>query len=307
MLWSPAPQIELDWENFQPWKVTPVRHRISDHYLLKPDQLIELSKRLEQQGRIRTHTSSAKADTPFNHAPEMHPNSASAAETLERIREAKAWLSLLNVQTDPTYRQLIDEVMDGIRPLVEAKDPNMSYRGGWIFISSPNTITPFHFDKEHNFILQIYGRKTVYVWDPDDYVVISQLARDRFHARHDRDLIVWKEEFRKRAHRFAFGPGDGAYMPSTAPHLVEVGEDPSITFSFTYYTDSTRRQSMLHYARGHLAEHGINLPDVGKYNLLDQIVYHSALPVRATVRAVRSLAGKNVVSERAKYAHHKFS
>jgi len=96
-----------------------------------------------------------------------------------------------------------------------------------------------------------------YVWEPDDYEVVSQRARDRFHARHDRDLIIWKEEFRKRAHRFEFGPGDGAYMPSTAPHLVEVGEDPSVTISFTYYTDSTRRQSMLHYARGHLAERGI--------------------------------------------------
>ena len=307
MLWSPAPQIELDWGNFQPWKVTPVRHKLAGHYLLQLDQLIELSKRLEQRGRIRSHTSTATADTPFNHAPEMHPNSASAAETLARIREAKAWLSLLNVQTDPTYRQLVDEVLDGIRPFVEAKDPNMSYRGGWIFISSPKTITPFHCDKEHNFILQIHGRKTVYVWEPDDYLVISQRARDRFHARHDRDTIVWKEEFRKRAHRLEFGPGDGAYMPSTAPHLVEVGEDPSVTISFTYYTDSTRRNSMLHYARGHLAEHGINLPDVGKYDLLDQMVYHGAAPVRGALRAVRQLAGKNVVSERAKYAQHKFS
>jgi ribosomal protein L16 Arg81 hydroxylase len=307
MLWSPAPQIELDWENFQPWKVTPVRHKIAGHYLLKPDQLIELSKRLEQRGRIRTHTNNATADTPFNHAPEMHPNSASAAETLERIREAKAWLSLLNVQTDATYRQLIDEVMDGIRPFVEAKDPNMSYRGGWIFVSSPKTITPFHFDKEHNFILQIHGRKTVYVWDPDDDMVVSQRALDRFHARHDRDLIKWKEEFRARAHRFEFGPGDGAYMPSTAPHLVEVGEDPSITISFTYYTDSTRRQSLLHYARGRLAEYGINVPEVGKYNRLDQVVYHSAAPIRATLRTMQHLAGRNVSSETARYAHHKFS
>jgi hypothetical protein len=96
-------------------------------------------------------------------------------------------------------------------------------------------------------------------------------------------------------------------MPSTAPHLVEVGEEPSVTMSFTYYTDSTRRDSMLHYARGHLAERGIHLPDVGKYNLLDQLVYHGAAPVRGAARALRHLAGKNVVSETAKYAQHKFS
>jgi hypothetical protein len=307
MLSSPGPLIELDWANFQPWKVARVRHRISDHYLLKPDQLVQLGKRLEQQGRIRTHANAAKADTPFNLAPEMHPNNASATETLERIREAKAWMSLLNVQTDPTYRQLIDEVMDGIRPLVEAKDPNMSYLGGWIFVSSPHTVTPFHFDKEHNFILQIHGRKTIYVWEPDDYQVASQRARDRFHARHDRDLIVWKEEFRSRAHRFECGPGDGAYMPSTAPHLVEVGDDPSITISFTYYTDGTRRRGLLHGARGRLAERGINLPPVGRNKLLDRVVYRGAMPVREAIRAVRHLTGKPTVSDRDRYAHHKFS
>jgi len=287
--------------------VTRVRHRIADHYLLKPDQLVQLGKRLEQQGRIRTHTNNATAETPFNQAPEMHPNRASATETLEHIREAKAWLSLLNVQTDPLYRQLIDEVMDGIRPLVETKDPNMTYRAGWIFVSSPHTITPFHFDKEHNFILQIYGQKTIYVWEPDDLQVASSSARDRFHARHDRDSIVWKEEFRDRAHRFVVGPGDGAYMPSTAPHLVEVGDDPSITISFTYYTDSTRRDSLLHYARGHLAERGINLPPVDQYRLLDQIVYHSAMPLREVVRSIRHFAGKAGSSEKDRYAHHKSS
>ncbi|WP_426609744.1 cupin-like domain-containing protein [Bradyrhizobium sp. McL0616] len=302
-----APLIELDWKNFQPWKVTAVRHRLSDHHLLQPDQLIELSKRLEERGRVRTHASSATADTPFNQAPAIHPNSSSAADTLKRIREAKAWLSLLNVQTDATYRQLVDQVLDSVRPLVEAKDPNMSYRGGWIFVTSPNTVTPFHIDKEHNFILQIQGRKTIYVWEPDDEVVVSQKARDLFHARHDRDLIIWKEEFRKRAHRFEVGPGDGAYMPSTAPHLVEVGDEPSITMSFTYYTDSTRRQSMLHYARGHLADRGIALPGVGNSQLLDQLVYMGATPVRATLRAARRLAGQPVAAERARYAHHKFS
>lgn len=302
-----APLIDLDWDNFNPWKVAAVRHRLSDHHLLQPEQLIELSKRLEERGRVRTHASSATADTPFNQAPAIHPNSSSAADTLRRIRDAKAWLSLLNVQTDTIYRQLVDQVLDSVRPLVEAKDPHMSYRGGWIFVTSPNTVTPFHIDKEHNFILQIQGRKTIYVWEPDDEVVVSQIARDRFHARHDRDLIVWKEEYRKRAHRFEVGPGDGAYMPSTAPHLVEVGDEPSITISFTYYTDSTRRQSMLHYARGHLAARGIALPHIGNSDLLDQLVYISATPVRATLRAARRLAGQSVVTETARYAHHKFS
>jgi len=116
-----------------------------------------------------------------------------------------------------------------------------------------------------------------------------------------------EEEFRKRAHRVECGPGDGAYMPSTSPHLVEVGNDPSVTISFTYYTDSTRRQNLLHYVRGHLAERGIDFPPVGQHKFLDQLVYHSALPIRETMRAIRHLTGKQIFSDKDKYAHHKFS
>jgi ribosomal protein L16 Arg81 hydroxylase len=297
-----SPLIELDWADFRPWSVTSVKHRISEHPLLQPDQLIQLSQRLEQQGRIRTHSSQAAADTPFNDAPSLHPNSASTKYTLEHIREAKAWLSLLNVQTDPTYRRLVDEVLDSIRPLVEARDPGMCYRGGWIFVSSPHTVTPFHFDKEHNFILQIQGRKTIYVWEPNDVAVVDDRARDRFHARRQRDKVAWKEEFRSRAHRFDVGPGQGAYMPSTAPHLVEVGEEPSITISFTYYTNSTRRDAVLRTARGRLSEFGINLPALGESAWLDRAMYHGAVSVRAAKGIVSQFTGKQMWMDSAVYA-----
>src|SRR3546814_4754840 len=82
--------------------------------------------------------------------------------TLRAGAEANAWTSLLSVQSDPTYRALVGEVLESVRPRVEAVDPGMCHRGGWIFITSPNTVTPFHFDKEHNFILQIHGRKRIY-------------------------------------------------------------------------------------------------------------------------------------------------
>ncbi len=62
----------------------------------------------------------------------------------------------------------MDEVLDELNLGVEQRDPGMCYRGGWIFVTSPNTVTPFHYDKEHNFILQVRGRKTLHVWDHRD-------------------------------------------------------------------------------------------------------------------------------------------
>src|SRR3546814_20357854 len=76
-----------------------------------------------------------------------------------------------------------------------------------IFITSPNTVTPFHFDKEHNCILQIHGRKRIYVWDHRDTVVASEHSRDLFHLSNERYLLRWREEFRERARVFDLEPG----------------------------------------------------------------------------------------------------
>lgn len=299
---SAGPCIELDWTAFDPWRIQPVRHRLGVHPLLQPDALVELGRRFDAIGRVRTHSSDAVAGTPFNHAPQLHPQHRPAAETLQRIHDAKAWMSLLNVQSDALYRTLVDAVLDELKPHVEARDPGMCYRGGWIFITSPHTVTPFHFDKEHNFILQICGRKKLYVWDPRDTVAASEAARDRFHARHERDLLEWREELRGRARVFHLAPGDGAYMPSTSPHLVENAGEPSITISLTYYTAATRRDSALHSAHDRLRRLGLAPAPVGARPWLDHAMYALVRSTRAARDGLRRLAGRPVHPDDAPYA-----
>ncbi|HKR75045.1 MAG TPA: cupin-like domain-containing protein [Rhodanobacter sp.] len=261
--------VQIDWNAFDPWAITPVRHQLMQHPLLQMDALLELGRRLDARGCVRTHSNDAAAGTPFNNAPRMHPNRAGTVATLAGIAEAKAWMSLLNVQTDPVYRGLVDEVFDGLASGILRRDPGMCYRGGWIFVTSPRTVTPFHFDKEHNFILQVRGRKTLYVWEPGDTVAASEQARDLFHASHSRERLHWDESLRARARVFHLEPGMGAYMPSTSPHLVESGDEPSVTASFTYYTDATRRDALLHRAHERVRSWGYEPPPVGRNALLD--------------------------------------
>src|SRR5262249_31257799 len=227
--------------DFDPWKIQNVPHKLIDHPLLQIDSLVALGKRLSERKLVRTHTADATAGTSFAEAPKLHPNKRTAEETLAGIASAKAWMSLLNVQADPTYRGLVDEVLDEIKPEIDARDPGMCYRAGWIFVSSPGAVTPFHIDHEHNVILQIRGTKKLYTWDPFDREVVSERAQEISPDRPSREQVIWKDDFRRRARVFELAPGLGGYMPSTTPHMVENGPEPSITVSFTYYTDSTRR------------------------------------------------------------------
>ena len=52
-------------------------------------------------------------------------------------------------------------------------------------------------------------------------------------------------------------------MPSTSPHMVENDDNPSITVSFTYYTDATRRNSRLHACISGCATRGLSPAPVG--------------------------------------------
>ena len=288
-------RIHVDPATFDPWKVQALTHALADHPLLQIDALVELGKRQQARNLVRTHSSDATAGTSFADAPKLHPNERAAATTLADIANARAWMSLLNVQADPTYRAFIDEILDEVRPVVDLKDAGMCYRAGWIFVSSPNTVTPFHMDHEHNFIMQIRGTKRLYTWEPFDRETVSERAQELFHDSHSRDLVTWREDHRGRARVLELVPGLGGYMPSTSPHMVENGPEPSVTISFTYYTDSTRRRELLYRGNAALRRIGIEPTPVGaslgrdrvKHAVLSSFTSAKNLVRRATGRSVR--------------------
>jgi len=295
-------RIHLDPLTFEPWKVQALTHALSDHPLLQIDALVELGKRQQARKLVRTHNAAATAGTSFADAPNLHPNPKDAAATLAEIEKAQAWMSLLNVQADPVYRALIDEVLEDVRPVVDRKDPGMCYRAGWIFVSSPNAVTPFHMDHEHNFILQIRGTKKLYTWDPFDRVVVSERGQELFHDQHSRELVVWSDAWRERARVFDLEPGLGGYMPSTTPHMVENGPTPSVTISFTYYTDATRERELLYRGNARLRRLGVEPRPVGSSPTRDRVAHAVLSGFTSARNFVRKSLGRGVRENNQPYA-----
>lgn len=297
-----ASPIEVDWSSFDPWRIQPVRHRLEGHPLLQLDQLIELGKRLERDDQTLSFNAAAGADADFNSVARTHPNRNSTVETLQQINDAKAWMLLRHVQTDPVYRTLVDTVLDAIKPQIDDTDPGMCYRAGWIFVSSPHSVTPFHIDRNHVLLLQLSGTKTVYVWDADDVTVVSDHARARFLDCHQLDLVRWHEEFRARAHVFELGPGMGVYMPLTSPHMVEIGSGASLAMSVSYNTAASRHRALLHVLRERLHERHIELPPIGSHPLLDGASHAGARALIGMHRFGRRLIGRPSLSDDLPYA-----
>jgi hypothetical protein len=298
----PDSRICLSPTTFEPWQVQALTHKLADHPLLQIDALVELGKRQQARKLVRTHSADATAGTSFAEAPSLHPNQQGAATTLADIANARAWMSLLNVQADPVYRQLIDDVLDEVRPIVDQRDPGMCYRAGWIFVSSPNAVTPFHMDHEHNFIMQIRGKKRLYTWDPFDREVVSERGQELFHDKHSRELVTWSESHRARARVFDLEPGQGGYMPSTSPHMVENGSEPSITISFTYYTDATRQRELIYRGNARLRELGITPEPVGSSPGRDKVKHAVLSRFTSAKNIVRRALGRGIRENDQPYA-----
>lgn len=297
-----GPGIEFDQQAFEPMRIMEVRHRLADHPLLQLDSLVELARRMEKNGSFRFHNDKAEAGTSFVNADKTHKVDLAPHEIVRRIETAGAWLALHHVQRDPIYRELVDEVLDHVRPRVEAKDPGMHHRAGWIFVTSPGAVTPYHMDHEHNFILQVRGKKTLNTWDPLDRSVVTERSLELFHFNGSRDLVAYKDEFQDKARVFNLEPGIGGYMPTTTPHWVKNGDNVSITVSFTYFTDMTWRRKCLHRGNHRLRAGGLEPTPVGNEPGRDRLKYPLFRAEQNLRDATKRLLGREVDPHHLTYA-----
>jgi len=172
--------------------------------------------------------------------------------------------------------------------------PGMKRRSGFIFVSSPGSVTPFHFDQEYNFLLQIRGQKQVSLFDGEDRALLTERELEKFYARGHRNL-VFDDTNQRKAQVFTLAPGDGLYFPVTWPHWVKNGSQVSVSFSITFRTASSDRREVLYRVNERLRRVGIKLPPVGHSELIDAAKYQA---FRTLARAHRVFAGRSETAVR---------
>lgn len=160
-------------------------------------------------------------------------NGLSIDETIRGIERNGSWMVLKFVEQDAVYRALLDEVLDALLPIVAPATGPMLKREGYIFVSSPGSMTPFHFDPEHNILMQLRGTKTMTVFPHDDEAVVAGTEHERFHLGGHRNL-PWRDALAAKGVAFELSAGDAVYVPVKAPHFVRNGPEVSISFSVTW-------------------------------------------------------------------------
>jgi hypothetical protein len=284
-----------DGAGFSSYRVTPLKHNFHTHPLMQLPRLAELARELSKTSQCRFIIPGSKQESKFDHT-SASPDGRSIDEVFRRIEEPGSWVALYNVQTDPAYAGFLHEVTTAARALIDREQPGMFGVGGFIFISAPPSVTPFHIDRENNLWLQVRGRKVINVWDHTDRHVVPAKYVDHFIVSGGLEHVRLQDGFRERSHEFDVAAGDGVYFPSTSPHMtrttdewVRPGDGVSISIGVVFYTRHTYRLANIHawneFARRRF---GVEPRSPGHSGWRDSLKFRAG---RALVWALKNLRG----------------
>jgi hypothetical protein len=262
-----------------------IRHHLAGHPSFSLRRLIELANRLPEE-KIKYNGADISVATGLYEGPRT---GLSVRETIQQIEECRSWMVINNVELDPEYRQLLDRCLDEVQLFSESIDPGMFRREGFIFISSPGSVTPFHMDPEYNFLLQIRGQKQISIWNSEDRSVLPEIALEKYFSDVDRQ-IVFREEYQQKATVFNLTPGAGLHFPIVAPHWVLNGDEVSVSFSITFHTPASERRRAVYCANADLRGKGLNPRPPGASAFRDLAKYYG---FRARRGLKRALGGNN--------------
>jgi hypothetical protein len=266
-----------------------LRHRLAGHPLFRLPRLLELARSLPER-----QVEYNPGNVPITLDPTRTPRSGlSVEETIRRIEECGSWMALRNVEADPEYRALLDRCLDEVQVHSERLAPGMRAREGYIFLSSPRAVTPYHMDPEYNFLLQVCGTKTVYVFDGADREVLSEQELESFLSGGHRNLVL-DDAQRGKAAVFELGPGDGLHLPVTFPHYVVNGDAVSLSLSITFQTPASERRAALYKVNAWLRRSGVTPKPVGRSPVSDSVKhrgYQTARLLAGQLKRLRRLLG----------------
>ena len=218
--------------NNYPEKVHVLDHRLVTHELLTLDRIAELGEALPAASREYN-----LGDLPIGvDADKVQTNGMGIGDTIRNIDSAKSWAVLKNIEQIPEYKHLLLGLLEELRPDIEAATGMLLRPQGYIFVSSPAAMTPYHFDPEHNILLQLRGQKEMTVFPAGD----SRFARDEehesYHTGGGRNL-KWNDAYLPGGSAHTLTPGKAIYVPVMSPHFVRNGSEPSISLSITWRSE----------------------------------------------------------------------
>jgi hypothetical protein len=213
------------------------RHALPSHPELELEAVARLADALGEKSVIREE---AQRPLVFADGAPEPPHIAEPGDVLRALDENGSWMTLLNIENHPQYRQFIDRTLDRLADQAGLRRSALRRRMGFIFASSPSSVTGAHFDVEHSLLFQLRGNRVLSFGQFPDLD-----TRDREIRRY------WNGSYGKLTsmpvptHDVSIGPGDGVYIPPFRPHWLHNGPASSLSLTLTFFTKDNDTETLV--------------------------------------------------------------
>ena len=234
-------------------------HRLPAHPLMELEALANLAEALPERSIEYNF-----ADQPIGIDGKPAPTGIPIGDTIRNIDSSNSWAVLKNIEQDPAYAALLGDLLDELRPDIEARTGRMMKTQGFVFVTSPGGVTPYHFDPEHNILLQLRGSKVMTQFPAGDPLYAPDEVHETYHTGGGRELR-WRDELAAGGTEFALEAGEALFVPVMAPHYVRTGPVPSVSLSITWRSEWSFAEADARAFNGVLRRIGLKPASTGRW------------------------------------------
>jgi hypothetical protein len=229
------------------WGHHPIQlaHELHKSPLFSIDTLAELIQRYPRERYSLVQTGGSGSGRVWREGEIGNPN---GRQVIDAISRGGLWLNLRDVGTvDSRYRTVIDGMFEEIAARVPGFQAPKHQAG--ILISSPDAQVHYHADLPGQGLIQISGRKRVYLYPAAVPFIKPEHLEDiaLFDVEVDMPYADWYDAHAKV---FDLEPGQMLNWPLNAPHRVENLGSVNISMTVSYVNDEIRRAEIVHLANG---------------------------------------------------------
>lgn len=245
------------------------RHALAEHPAFQLSALLAAAERLASDPKTagKSHFESGSPDR--NAWFGARPEGATLVSALAEIESGRNWVILKRIHEDPTYRDVLHEIIPYLSELTGVDIPEVYYDPTMtIFVTSPGRVTPYHMDGETNFLAQIHGAKHVYIYDGADHAVLTPEQLERYWTGK-LPKIEYPQSLPHGHWQYLLEPGKGVFNPAIFPHWLQNGSEVSVSVSMNF---KRKRNATIgaHRANHYLRKMGLKPKAPGESAMLDR-------------------------------------
>jgi hypothetical protein len=169
------------------------------------------------------------------------PKDRTLEETIEAIRVSASYIMVRAPEAEASFADLKRDLLSDTESIIQSRGIGTRAIDAelYLFIASPNSVTPFHIDRNSTFLMQFQGTKTVHVFPQWDERVVTAPDTEAYMA-YANTKLPWSSDIDAIGTAFTFAPGEALHIPFVAGHHVRNGgDDVSISMSIIFNTDQS--------------------------------------------------------------------